>query len=213
HHALLFPRHRSRRRRAAGRRPHPRLSRSATEARPGGLAPMKPMLEAQRDPATQGAVPIRCFGGEALQPDELSWRQLADMDTLPGVRAHVTVLPDVHAKPRNPTPSGTVVVTNDYIFPRAIDDGMNCGMRSMATDMDARAFTPEVIDALFGRIKETVPAKRHEEPLLGEHDTEELLVHGMEKMVAALGLPEDELLRTENGGRFELGLDPDQIRA
>lgn len=173
---------------------------------------MNPMLDAERDPATKGTVPIRCFGGSALQPDELAWRQLADMATLPGVSGHVTVLPDVHSKPRNPTPSGTVVVTNDYIFPRAIDDGMNCGMRSMATDMDARLFTPEVIDALFARIKETVPLKSHEEPLLDEKDTEELLVHGLEKMVKALGLPEDEVLRTENGGSFDLGIDPEKIR-
>jgi len=175
---------------------------------------MNPMLDTQRDTAAaRGSVPIRCFGGEELQPDEPSWRQLEEMAALPGARGHVTVLPDVHYKSRNPAPSGTVLVTDGAIFPRAIDDGMNCGMRSMATDMDARAFTPEVIDALFGRIKETVPGKRHEEPLLSEHDTEELLVHGMEKMVAALGLPEDEVLRTENGGRFELGMDPDQIRA
>jgi tRNA-splicing ligase RtcB len=170
---------------------------------------MNPTLDA----TTTAHVPIRCFGGETLQPDEPAWRQLHEMAGLQGAREHVTVLPDVHYKSRNPAPSGTVLVTSEAIFPRAIDDGMNCGMRSMATDMDARAFTPEVIDALFERIKATVPLKRHEEPLLSEHDTEDLLVHGLAKMAAALDLPPDEVLRTENGGTFDLGIEPDAIRA
>jgi tRNA-splicing ligase RtcB len=173
---------------------------------------MNPPLDTKLRPSTS-AVPIRCFGGDHLQPDEQSRLQLAEMAGLAGASEHVTVLPDVHYKSRNPAPSGTVLVTKGTIFPRAIDDGMNCGMRSMATGMDARAFTPELIDALFGRIKATVPLKRHEEPLLDERDTEEVLVHGLEAMVEPLGLPEDELLRTENGGRFQLGLDPAQIRA
>jgi len=173
---------------------------------------MNPMLDAKPDPASTSAIPIRCFGGKDLQPDEPAWRQLNEMAALSGAREHVTVLPDVHYKSRNPSPSGTVLVTRDKIFPRAIDDGMNCGMRSMATGMNARAFTPELIDALFGRIKATVPLKRHEEPLLDAHDTEELLVNGLEAMVGPLGLPEDEVLRTENGGHFDLGLDANEIR-
>ena len=172
---------------------------------------MNPMLDAKHDPASKGAAPIRCFGGKDLQPDEQSWQQLAEMASLPGAR-EVTVLPDVHYKNRNPSPSGTVLVTKGSIFPRAIDDGMNCGMRSMATGMDARAFTPEIIDELFGRIKATVPLKQHEEPLLDERETEDLLVNGLQAMVEPLGLPEDECLRTENGGRFELGIDRDEIR-
>ena len=174
---------------------------------------MNPMIDVQNDPASTGTVPIRCFGGDALQPDEQAWRQLNEMAALPGAREHVTVLPDVHYKSRNPAPSGTVLVTSDRIYPRSIDDGMNCGMRSMATEMDARSFTPEVIDALFARIKATVPLKLHDQPLLDERQTEDLLVHGLGKMVDALGLPEDEVLRTENGGTFDLGRDPEEIRA
>lgn len=161
--------------------------------------------------AAQG-VPIRCFGNEELLPDEDARRQLDEMAVLPGVQGHVTVLPDVHYKNRNPAPSGTVMVTSGVIFPRAIDDGMNCGMRSLTTDIDARELTPERIDRLFHRIRELVPVKRHEEPLITEQQCEDMLVHGLGELVGPLDLPPDEVLRTENGGRFDLGIDPEDIR-
>ena len=121
--------------------------------------------------------------------------------------------PDNQSASANPTPSGTVVVTNDVVLPRAIDDGINCGMRSIATSVPARELTPAVIDRLFGRLLEGVPLDEHEKPFLGEADCEELLVHGLKKIVEPLGLPPDELLRTESGGTFDLGLDREAIRA
>jgi len=48
---------------------------------------------------------------------------------------------------------------------------------------------------------------------MSEKDTEEMLVHGLSKMAEAMGLPEDEVLRTENGGSFDLGIDRERIRA
>lgn len=174
---------------------------------------MKPELDVPRERATRRPIPIRCFGGQDLLPDEPAQRQLDELAVLPGVQEYVTVLPDVHHKPRNPSPSGTVIVTSDTIVPRAIDDGINCGMRSISTGMDAREFTPRVLDALFGRLIETMPPDRHAQPLLSEEDARELLVHGLEKMVAPLGLPADECLRTENGGHFDLGLSPAEIHA
>lgn len=163
-------------------------------------------------PAAAGAVPIRCFGDEHLLPDEHARRQLEEMAALPGVERHVTVLPDVHSKPRNPSPSGTVMVTSGVIFPRAIDDGMNCGMRSMSTNLKARDLTPELLDKLFGRIKETVPVKRHDEPLISEEECEAMLVDGLGALVGPLDLPPDEVLRTESNGRFDLGIDRETVR-
>src|SRR5262245_66350824 len=112
---------------------------------------------------------------------------------MPGVQRHIAVLPDVHYKSRNPTPSGTVVVTTDVVLPRAIDDGINCGMRSLATSVPARELTPRAIDALFRRLLATAPFDQHAEPMLGEADCEELLVHGLPGAVAPPGLPPHEL--------------------
>jgi tRNA-splicing ligase RtcB len=162
--------------------------------------------------AQQGTVPIRCFGGRDFLPDEAALRQLQEVAGLDGVESYIAVLPDVHHKAGNPSPSGTVVVTSGVILPRAVDDGMNCGMRSMATDLSARDLTPDVIDRLFGRLLETVPPAAHETPLVSAPDCEDMLVHGLGKLVEPLDLPPDELARTENGGRFELGLEPNAIR-
>lgn len=164
-------------------------------------------------PSADGSVPIRCFVDEQLLPDEPARRQLEEIAAKPGVEQYVAVLPDVHYKSRNPSPSGTTVVTTDVIFPRAVDDGINCGMRSMWTSVQARDLTPDVIDRLFERLLVDVPFKAHENPLLDEQQCEEMLVHGLAKLVEPLGLPQDELLRTENGGKFDLGLSPEAIRA
>lgn len=170
-------------------------------------------LEAARPALGSQSVPIRFFGDEHLQPDEDARRQLDELAAMRGVEQYIAVLPDVHAKPRNPTPSGTVVVTSDVVLPRAIDDGINCGMRSMATSVAARDLTARVIDELFGRLVEAVPFKEHAEPLLSEEQCEEVLVHGLSRLVEPLGLPLDELRRTENGGTFDLGLEREFIRA
>ena len=42
---------------------------------------------------------------------------------LPGLDDCVTVLPDVHFKRRNPSPTGTVVVSRSLLVPRAVDPG------------------------------------------------------------------------------------------
>ena len=65
-------------------------------------------------------VPIRCFVDEQLMPDGAARRQLEELAAMSGVQKYVAVLPDVHYKERNPTPSGTVVVTSDVVLPRAL---------------------------------------------------------------------------------------------
>jgi tRNA-splicing ligase RtcB len=162
--------------------------------------------------ARGGTVPIRCFGGKRFLPDDAARLQLDEVAALEGVE-DIAVLPDVHHKIGNPSPSGTVVVTSGVILPRAVDDGMNCGMRSMATDLSARDLTPEVIDRLFGRLLETVPPRIHATPLVNAADCEEMLVHGLEMLVDPLDLPPDEVARTENGGRIDLGIEPEAVRA
>jgi tRNA-splicing ligase RtcB len=177
---------------------------------------MNPSTQSQKDTkssSTTGPVPIRCFGGENLLPDELSRAQLEELAAMPGVEEYVTVLPDVNYKDRNPCPSGTAFVTTGVIMPRAVDDGINCGMRAMVTNIQASAFTPEVMDDLFGRIMENVPVKRHAEPLLTPEQAEDMLVHGMPSLVESLGLPADELDRTESRGVIDLGATPEEIRA
>ena len=169
-----------------------------------------PPLEIAAGP---GALPIRCFTGEDLLPDEPARRQLVELAAVPGLHGYVTVLPDVHVKNRNPAPTGTVVVSRAMIVPRAIDQGINCGMRIVSTGVPARELTAPVLDALFGRFITTIPITAHEPPLLSAEEFERTLVHGLPALAGVLDLPPEDLGRVENGGRMTPVLDPSAIRA
>src|SRR5919204_5286005 len=127
---------------------------------------MKQIAEPIDITAPDGLRPIRCFTGEELLPDEPSRRQLAELAALPGLDDYVAVLPDVHFKQRNPSPTGTVVVSRSLLVPRAIDPGINCGMRMIATDVPARELTPARLDCLFAGLIEAIPVAARETPVL-----------------------------------------------
>jgi tRNA-splicing ligase RtcB len=159
-----------------------------------------------------GGLPIRCFTGGELLPDEGARGQLEALAAVPGLDRYVAVLPDVHRKHRNPSPTGTVVVSRDVLVPRAIDQGVNCGMRAVATGVPASEFTTPLLDELFGQLRDTMPVKYRDEPLVEPAVCEDVLVRGLEALVAPLDLPADELARTENGGRVLPELAPEEIR-
>src|SRR5439155_11422787 len=123
-----------------------------------------------------GALPIRCFTGNELLPDQRSRRQLAELAALPGLDDCVTVLPDIHFKCRNPSPTGTVVVSRSLLVPRAVDPGINCGMRMVATSVPARELSPNRLDLLFGGLMESIPIEARDAPLLSADECERLLV-------------------------------------
>ncbi|RPI53953.1 MAG: hypothetical protein EHM55_12250, partial [Acidobacteria bacterium] len=118
---------------------------------------MKTVCEPVNLAAGEGALPIRCFTGAQLMPDDAARRQLAELSALAGLNEYVAVLPDVHYKHRNPSPTGTVVVSNSLLVPRAVDPGINCGMRMVATSVPAREFTTVRLDRLFNRLIADIP--------------------------------------------------------
>jgi tRNA-splicing ligase RtcB len=163
--------------------------------------------------AGDGALPIRCFTGGLLAPDEASRRQLAELSTLPGLDDYVAVLPDVHFKQRNPSPTGTVVVSRSTLVPRAVDPGVNCGMRMVATAVPAREFTAARLDRLFGRLIEDIPIEARETALLGPDRCGQMLAEGLPAVADVLELAPGELSRIENGGRMTPRVETDAIRA
>jgi tRNA-splicing ligase RtcB len=174
---------------------------------------VKNLLEPIEIGKAPGRLPIRCFTGTALLPDQAARRQLADLAVLPGLDHSVTVLPDVHFKSRNPAPTGTVVVSGSMLVPRAVDPGLNCGMRIVATSVPARELTPERLDALFGRLIEAIPIEPRPEALLDNQACERLLVEGLPAVAGALEVTEADLGRVENGGRMTPRVRPDVIRS
>jgi tRNA-splicing ligase RtcB len=159
------------------------------------------------------ARPIRCFTGDALQPDAASSRQLAALAAVDGLDAYVAVLPDVHFKQRNPTPTGTVVVSRSHFVPRAIDPGINCGMRMIATDVPVRELTPARLDRLFAGLIDAIPVTARETPVLTAAECERLLAEGLPAVAGRIDLPATDLNRIENRGQITPVVDPDRIRA
>jgi tRNA-splicing ligase RtcB (3'-phosphate/5'-hydroxy nucleic acid ligase) len=149
-----------------------------------------------------GSCPIRCFSTHDLLPDEAARAQLEAVAALPGVIHHVSVLPDVHFKSRNPSPTGSVLVTRDVIVPRAIDPGINCGIRIVATSVPIRELTPRLLDELYGRLRAALPLDAHAQPMLTAEQCHEMLSCGLTPVAAALDIPERELDRIENRGRM-----------
>jgi tRNA-splicing ligase RtcB len=162
--------------------------------------------------AAEGALAIQCFTGDELRPDEPSRRQLAALAAVPGLDDVVVVLPDVHVKHRNPSPTGTVVVSRSQIVPRAVDPGINCGVRMIATAVPARELSPRRLDRLFGRLIAEIPIDARNVPLLRASACTRLLTEGLSAVSELIDLAPEELCRIENGGRMTPHVDPDAIR-
>ncbi len=125
-----------------------------------------------------GGVPIRLFVTPDLLPDAATLAQLESLANVPGLAHHVAGLPDIHRKSRNPTPTGTVVVAKNALVPRAVDAGINCGMRILRTDIDVRDITATALDELYGTVMRLVPGHQHDQQILSRAEVEEILVHG-----------------------------------
>src|SRR5206468_11046794 len=174
---------------------------------------MNERVESTSSHTVPRAAAIRWFTGDELFPDEAAQRQLAEVAALPGVDEYVVVLPDVHFTRRNQTPTGTVVVRRSHIVPRAIDPGINCGMRMIATSVPAKELSPQRLDQLFGGLIERIPIEPRSEPVLSAGKCEQLLVEGLAAVAGDIGLTREELGRLENRGRITPPVSPDAIRS
>lgn len=145
-----------------------------------------------------GAVPIKFFLTPELMPDAATVAQLEDLANAAGLAHHVAVLPDVHRKSRNLSPTGTVVAAKNRIVPRAVDTGINCGMRMVRSDIDVRALTSSVLDAIFDELRRTIPVLEHEQNALNEEEIAEILVQGGKWSQKRFGLSDEELNCIEN---------------
>jgi RNA-splicing ligase RtcB len=110
--------------------------------------------------SARGGAPIRLFLGGAL-PDAETLSQLEQLGAARGVSHPIAVLPDLHRKGGNPSPTGMCLATTNTLVPRAVDTGICCGIRVVASGLEARVFTPAVLDALFGELMATVPVVEH----------------------------------------------------
>ena len=143
---------------------------------------------------------------------EASLEQLANGATLPGVVKAALAMPDIHQG--YGLPVGGVVATDveaGVVSPGAIGFDINCGVRLLATDLDAAGLTPrlrELVDALYRAIPTGVGSKGRIS--LTDRDLRDVLARGAAWAVErGYGLP-DDLRHLESEGRIP-GADPEQV--
>ncbi|MEK7729027.1 MAG: RtcB family protein [candidate division KSB1 bacterium] len=138
-------------------------------------------------------VPIKFFLTPELMPDHATVTQLQTLAQARGLVHHVAVLPDVHRKSRNMSPTGTVVAAREMILPCAVDTGICCGMRMVKTEINARDLTAPMLDALFAELQRTIPVLEHEHEPISKEDAAEILVQGGTWSQKHFGLEEEEM--------------------
>jgi tRNA-splicing ligase RtcB len=161
-------------------------------------------------------VPARVYTSDSLLEQVLHDRsldQLVNTAAMPGVVKRVLVMPDAH-QGYGP-PIGGVVPTrypDGVISPGAVGYDINCGVRLMATGLDAQEVRDELgglISALYRNIPSGV-GKGGGARRVSPREMDRVLVEGAAWAVkAGYGRPND-LERLEEGGTME-GADPDAV--
>jgi len=105
-------------------------------------------------------IPVILHASENLLPNEETFNQLEYIAEDPRFFHHVAAMSDVHPKKGRKAPTGTVAVSEHYLFPQINDTAPNCGMRFLKTDMDENNTPLEKIDEIFKEFVKVVPTKK-----------------------------------------------------
>jgi len=152
-------------------------------------------------PATSGMrVPVRMVCPEDAYVAPATLERLRLLARTPGARHHVVALPDVAWKPRNDTPTGTVLATADTLVPQALDGEPNCGMRLMVADIDADALDTPTLDAIAAGLTARLPICHWRRKIISHETLEDALLRGAAAIVDRYGIAPSELAGIEDGG-------------
>ncbi len=153
-------------------------------------------------------VPARFYASSQLLDKiktDLTISQAVNITSMPGVVKHSLTMPDGHQGYGFPI-GGVVACDFDegVISPGGVGYDINCGVRLVKTDLleeDVRPHIPQILDGLF----ETIPAGLglSGKLRLTQRELSEVLSAGSEWVVENGYGWEDDLLRTENGGKME----------
>jgi tRNA-splicing ligase RtcB len=160
------------------------------------------------------SLPIRYYLTPDLMPDAATLASLSRLARARGLAHYVAVLPDIHLKGRNPSPTGTVVAAKDAIIPRAVDTGINCGIRMIRTEIDVRALAPNLLDEMFAGLMRAIPVSLHDHDVIQPDEVIEILADSAAWSRRRYGLSDQELDCIEGRGRMTtVTEDADTIRA
>ena len=169
------------------------------------------MISAMEMEGKNGVLPIRLFLTADMLPDEKTKAQLVNLATSEGLQHYVAVLPDIHHKSRNLSPTGSVVVSKEHILPRAVDNGINCGMRMMRTEIQVSDLTPASIESFFHELKRRIPVKRHEEKIVSDEELALILADSGKWAQEKYGLSDSEINCIEEKGRMPTSRTPGEL--
>lgn len=106
-------------------------------------------------------VPVIFHTSNKLLPDEETFRQLEILGRDQRLFSHIAAMSDVHPKKGRKNPTGTVVASQNFLFPQINDTAPNCGMRLIRTNLDETNLKPEKIDELFKELVNVIPTKKY----------------------------------------------------
>jgi tRNA-splicing ligase RtcB len=160
-------------------------------------------------------VPARIYASRELLEKALTDRsveQLVNATTLPGIVGHAIAMPDVHQGYGFPV--GGVAATrlpDGVISPGAIGYDINCGVRLLATGLDAEEIEPYLND-LATVLYQTCPSGVGEggRYRLNDQEMDDLLASGARWCLHNDLATAEDLLHTEEMGRLA-GADPAKV--
>jgi tRNA-splicing ligase RtcB len=160
-------------------------------------------------------VPARVYASEALLADALddrSLEQLVNATTLPGVVQYTIAMPDVHQGYGFPV--GGVAATrlpDGIISPGAIGYDINCGVRLLATELNAAEAVP-FLDQLANVLYQNCPSGvgRSGRFHLTNRELDEVLREGASWCLRRGLATQHDIVHTEEQGRMA-GADPARV--
>jgi tRNA-splicing ligase RtcB len=182
-----------------------------TEQLTGQLAGQQTGSVAPFSPAKR---PILLYTNAATLPDAAAQAKLVQLAKVPALDHYVVALPDIHAKARNPTPTGTVVVSRQHLLPAAIDKGINCGMRVILSELQADDLTTTDLDQIFAGLAQAIPGEPWPKSRLTADEIMAILLRGGQWATERYPLAANELQHIERGASvFEHGAHPPDVDA
>ncbi len=106
-------------------------------------------------------VPVLFHASSQLLPNEQTFQQLENLAQDDRLFQHIAAMSDVHPKKGRKNPTGTVVASENYIFPQINDTAPNCGMRFLRTSFTTQNLKEKQIDQLFQELVKVIPTKKY----------------------------------------------------
>jgi tRNA-splicing ligase RtcB len=121
----------------------------------------------------------------------------------------VAALPDIHAKPDNPFPTGTAILTKNTIYPTLIGQDIGCAMCLWHGSLKASQLDEAKIKKIFAFLQEAVTDNKPKRNYIGEDDLRSIIKDGATWALGQGFIAKEALDRIEHAGQF-LGEDERQ---